>query len=561
MNVIDKHDIIIVGAGAAGLRAAIEIAEINPKISIALISKVYPTRSHTVAAEGGIAAVIGANDTIEKHIEDTIIGSDYIADQDAVEFFAKRCKNEIETLNQWGCPWSRTEDGKIAVRAFGGMSEKRTVHAADRTGFYILHNLFERSLLHESITKYDEWFITKLFTNEKGIQGLAAINQKDGELVGFSANTIILATGGAGQIYHNTSTSAIKTGDGIALAFNEGALLKDMEFIQFHPTTIPGCGILISEAARGEGGYLRNKNGDRFLNEYTPAMELASRDIISRSIIEEFHKGNGFKGPHGNYIHLDLTHLGEKDINEKLPHIKDLALKFLEIDPIKKPLPVTPAQHYFMGGIHTNTKGETSIPGLYAIGETACISISGANRLGSNSLAKCLVFGTETGKHIAKNYNNSKKANLEKETEQEDKKIKTALNPTKKENPYHLVQEMKNTMDEAAGIIRSQKTLQQGLEKIRSIRAKTDNIKIKQQNLIFNAELTTTLELQNMLSISETVLISALERKETRGAHFRKDFQERDNKHYLHHTLISNDYKTKTIPVTITKWQPPTNSV
>jgi succinate dehydrogenase / fumarate reductase, flavoprotein subunit len=560
MNIISQHDILIVGAGAAGIRAAIEIAELNPKKSVALISKVYPLRSHTVAAEGGVAAVISSDDSNESHIIDTIKGSDYLADQDAVEFFVKSCKKEILKLNNWGCVWSRTPEGKIAVRAFGGMSKKRTVYAADKTGLHILHNLFERLLLHEQVKRYDEWFVTKILADNKGVKGLAAINQKDGQLYFFQAPTVIIATGGAGQIYKNTTNSSINTGDGTALAYKIGVTLKDMEFIQFHPTALPGTGILISEAARGEGGYLLNKKNERFLKKYTSKMELESRDKITRAIINEFQKGNGFKGQYGNYMHLDIKHLGEKTINEKLPQIRELAIKYTNKDPIKTEIPITPAQHFFMGGIHTNQKGETSMPGLYAVGEASCVSIHGANRLGSNSLAKCLVFGCEVGKNALEFSNKTVTRTISKtEIKTSEKEIQDIFNSNGKENVYELTDQMKNCMEENAGIIRDEKSLLKGIEEIKKIKEKSNTIAITQKNAIHNNDLIRTLELKNMLLLAETILKSASFRKESRGSHYRLDFQKRNDENFLSHTLITKSdagNKIDLLPVTITKWNP-----
>jgi succinate dehydrogenase/fumarate reductase flavoprotein subunit len=561
MNVHSKHDILIIGAGAAGLRAAIEIAEKDSKISIGLISKVYPVRSHTVAAEGGVAAVLDIEDSILEHITDTIEGSDYLADQDAVEFFAKNCKEEILTLDKWGCPWSRRPDGKIATRAFGGMTKNRTVYAADKTGFYILHNLFERTLLHENIAQYNEWFVYKLHLNEKGISGLTAINQNDGTLHHFQSNTIIIATGGAGQIYRNTTNSTINTGDGTALAYNIGAALKDMEFIQFHPTSLPGTGILISEAARGEGGYLLNNKNERFLQNYTGKMELGPRDILTRAIINEFELGNGFEGPHGKYMHLDIKHLGKKYIQEKLPQICELVKNYIDKDPAKSEIPVTPAQHYFMGGIHVNTKGETTIPGLFAVGEASCININGANRLGSNSLAKCLVFGKVTGEQALKHARNCPYKSTLEETKIKDteKQFTNLFTEKGTENIYQLRDEMKECMEENAGIIRNADSLNHAIKKIQILKEKAKHIKLHQQNAIFNSNLIAALELKNMLDLADTILQSALHRKESRGAHYRKDYPHRDDSNYLSHTIIvkeNNEHAISLLPVTITKWQP-----
>ena len=441
------------------------------------------------------------------------------------------------------------------------MSKQRTVYAADRTGFYLLHNLFERTLLYENIQRYDEWFVTKIFTDENGVKGLSAINLKSGQYVIFEGKAIILATGGAGQIYEKTTNSAIKTGDGMALALKEGAPLKDMEFVQFHPTTIPKSGILITEAARSEGGHLLNNKNEWFLEKYLPEkMELGPRDLITKAIINEFKEGRGFEGPYGKFVNLDLRHLDEKSTNEKLPQIRELTQTYLGIDPVNSPIPVAPAQHYFMGGIHTNIKGETEIPGLYAIGETACTSINGANRLGSNSLAKCLVFGTEAGKNAAKYIEKSSDKEIsESEIREEELRIESLITISGNENPYDILREMKQTMTEHGGITRDEKSLTEGISKINKLKERFKQICIRQKNKLYNYELINTLELQNMLDLSEIILHCALVRKESRGAHYRKDHPKRNDQNYLIHLLVTaeeNQIKTKTIPVKITKWQP-----
>src|SRR3989441_2163057 len=396
------HDILIVGGGGAGLRAAIAAAEADPRLDIAIVSKVDPSRSHTVAAEGGTAAVIKENDSLEAHINDTITGSDWLADQDAVELFVKEAPAELTRLEHWGCPWSREPDGRIAVRPFGGMQIERTWFAADKTGFHLLHTLFQTSLKYSTIKRYDECFATKLLVENGRCQGIIAIELLSGMVQPILAKVVILCTGGAGRIFPFTTNGAIKTGDGMALAYRAGAPLKDMEFLQFHPTCLPGTGILITEAARGEGGYLINNRGERFLKKYVPEkMELGPRDILSRSIIQEIREGRGFQGPYGQYVGLDLRHLGEDEINRKLPMVRELAEEYAGVDPVHAVIPVRPGQHYIMGGVHTDITGFTGFPGLYAAGETACVSINGANRLGSNSLSECLVFGAEAGRSAA----------------------------------------------------------------------------------------------------------------------------------------------------------------
>src|SRR5437879_5597866 len=355
-------------------------------------------RSHTVSAEGGTAAVLRDYDSLELHALDTIKGSDCLADQDAVEFFDARCPREIFQLEHWGCPWSRDEDGRIGQRAFGGMSVKRTCFAADKVGFHILHTLFQTSMKFENIHRFDEYFVTSLILEGGACEAVVASDLRGGRMVSIGAKATVLATGGCGRVYEFTTNGFIKTGDGMALAYRAGVALKDMEMVQFHPTCLPGTGILITEAARGEGGYLINKDGERYMQRYLPTkMELGPRDILSRSMIQEIKAGRAFEGPYGPYLGLDLRHLGAATIDQKLPMVRELAEKYMGLDPIHEPIPVRPGQHYIMVGVSTNSTGETTLPGLYAVGQTACVALNGANRLGSNSLSECLVFGEWCG--------------------------------------------------------------------------------------------------------------------------------------------------------------------
>lgn len=554
-------DIAIIGGGAAGLRAAIAAAELNSKLKIGIISKVYPVRSHTVSAEGGIAGVLREYDSLEKHEYDTVKGSDFLADQDAVEFFVKEAGKEIIQLEHWGCPWSREEDGRIAVRAFGGMSVKRTVFAADKTGFYMLHSLFERTLKYENIVRFDEFFVTKLFMDNDRVAGCFAIDMRGGKFVSFFAKSVILSTGGAGKIYPFTTNGNIKTGDGMALAYHAGAPLKDMEFVQFHPTGLPRTGILITEAARGEGGYLLNNKGERFMKNYLPEkMELGPRDIISRAITKEIKKGRGFKGPYGSYVHLDIRHLGEKLINEKLPLVREISIDHAGVDPVKEPIPVMPVAHYFMGGVHTNIHTETPIKGFYAAGETACVTINGANRLGSNSLAECLVFGKVAGERTVEFSEKNHNTKISKaEIVEEEKRIISLLHRKGNVKVSSVRDVMHKTMDENAGIERNQKGLEKGLQDIANAREEFEQIGLTDQSLIFNTEFISLLELDNMLNVSEAVLRSALSRVESRGSHSRTDFQKRDDQKFLKHLLIEKSESgmmVKDMPVTITKYPP-----
>src|SRR2546427_908898 len=406
------HDIILIGGGGAGLRAAIAAAEQSNKLSIAVVSKVYPMRSHTVSAEGGTAGVLREYDSLDLHAKDTIFGADFMADQDAVEIFIKEAPGELIQLEHWGCPWSRDPDGRVSVRAFGGMSVDRTCFAADKTGFHMLHSLFQTSLKYDNIVRYDEFYATSLLVDDGKVRGVTAINIYNGRLEAITGKAVILCTGGGGRIFPFTTNAAIKTGDGMAMAYRAGVPLKDMEFVQYHPTGLPGTGILITEAARGEGGILVNKDGYRYLQDYglgppepwprLRAMELGPRDKLSQAFVHEMRKGRTYAGPYGDYVHLDVRSLGEEKINTKIPFVRELAHRYVGIDPVHEPIPVRPVVHYMMGGISTDITGKTSLNGLYAAGEAACVSINGANRLGSNSLTELLVFGARAGRAAAR---------------------------------------------------------------------------------------------------------------------------------------------------------------
>ncbi|HEX2647692.1 MAG TPA: FAD-binding protein, partial [Candidatus Dormibacteraeota bacterium] len=398
----ESYDVLVVGGGLAGIRAAIAAVEANPRVRVGMVSKVYPMRSHTVSAEGGAAAVMAANDSYETHAFDTIKGSDYLADQDVVEAFVREAPIEIVQMDHWGCPWSRNEDGTIAVRPFGGMTTWRTVFAADKSGFHMLHTVFQTSLKYPQIKRHDEVFVTKLLVEDSRCVGVVGYDVRSGRFDAIMAKSVILATGGLGRIYAFTTNGNICTADGMALAYRAGAGLKDMEMVQFHPTGLPFTGILITEAVRGEGGYLLNNENERFLKRYVPnKMELGPRDIISRAMITEFEAGRGFEGPHGRYMHLDVRHLGEDVIDRRLPFMRELGREFLGIDIVTEPIPVRPVQHYMMGGVDADIEGKTAILGLYAAGECANVGLNGGNRLGSNSLPECLVFGAAAGRAAA----------------------------------------------------------------------------------------------------------------------------------------------------------------
>ena len=574
-----QHDIVIVGGGGAGLRAAIAIAETNPSLSVAVVSKVYPMRSHTVAAEGGAAAVIKDNDSLDEHFKDTVGGSDWLADQDAVEFFVKTAPEEMIQLEHWGCPWSREPDGSVAVRPFGGMKIERTWFAADKTGFHMLHALYQTSLKYSPITTYNEWFATKILVENNRCQGVAALDLRTGKVETVLAGAVIMCTGGAGKIFPFTTNGAIKTGDGMGMAYRAGVGLKDMEFIQYHPTGLPGTGILITEAARGEGGILINKDGYRYLQDYdlgTPleitdpnhpvkkSMELGPRDRLSQAFMRERDKGGTIPSDGGPVVHLDIRHLGEKTIDKKLPFVRELAKNYAGIDPVHAPIPVRPVVHYIMGGIDTDINCATQLPGLYAAGETACVSINGANRLGSNSLTELLVFGGVAG-HAAAEFatNNPDLDEAALELQGTDEQQRIARDFINKQGGTERIatlrKEMHETMEEGAGIYRTDAALRTTSEKLVELRERFANLLIEDRSLTFNTELTSALELDFMLDLALTVTESGLARTESRGSHQRTDYPERDDANFLKHSLafktsdgVRIDYKD----VVITKWPP-----
>jgi fumarate reductase flavoprotein subunit len=568
------HDIVIVGGGGAGLRAAIAAAEISNKLSIALVSKVYPMRSHTVSAEGGTAAVMRDFDSLDLHAKDTIFGADFLADQDAVEAFVQEAPGELIQLEHWGCPWSRDPDGRVSVRSFGGMSADRTLFAADKTGFHLLHSLFQTSLKYESIVRYDECFLTSLLVDDGKVCGVTSINLYTGKVEVIAGKSVILCTGGGGRIFPFTTNAAINTGDGMAAAYRAGVPLKDMEFVQYHPTGLPGTGILITEASRGEGGWLKNKDGYRYLQDYglgpptdTPThrkMELGPRDILSRCHMQEFAKGRTFDGPYGHYVHLDLRHLGEEVIDKKLPFVRELASKYVGIDPVHEPIPVRPVVHYMMGGISTDINAKTNLVGLYAAGETACVSLNGGNRLGSNSLTELLVFGNRAGRSAATYASTASaaaSAKIEALAADEQKRLDRQFlkKDGGKEKIATIRQEMQKTMEEGAGIYRDEQSMQKTCNTLRALRERFENIIIEDRDSTFNTELMNALELDYMLDVAETVANSALKRKESRGSHTRTDFPKRDDANFLKHTLAGrtpDGPRIEYLPVTITRWQP-----
>ena len=569
-----KHDVLIVGGGGAGLRAAIAVCEANPKLSVAVISKVYPMRSHTVSAEGGAAGVIKPGDSLDEHAYDTISGGDWLCDQDAVETFVAEAPEELLRLEHWGCPWSREPDGHIAVRAFGGMTKMRTWFAADKTGFHMLHTLFQTSLKYEMVIRYDEWFVTKLLVDDGCVQGAVAIELMSGKIHTITATAIILCTGGCGRVFPFTTNANIKNGDGMALAYRAGAPLKDMEFVQYHPTGLPFTGILITEAARAEGGYMLNKDGYRYLQDYNlgkpqpkpvlRSMELGPRDRLSQAFVKEMEKGRTIKGPYGDVVNLDLRHLGEKLISTKLPFVRELCLKYQNIDPVKELIPVRPVVHYMMGGVHTDINGSTPLPGLYAAGEVACVSINGANRLGSNSLPELLVFGARAGRAAAEfaSKNSAPSAAIFAQAVDEDRRLKKQL-LEKTEGREHIAtirDEMQKAIENGAGIYRTGTSLGDAAARLRQLQQRYTNTVLDDRGLTFNTELIAAMELGFMLDVAEAIVRCALHRTESRGAHQRTDFPKRDDEKFLVHSLVHRNEdgssRVEHLPVKITRWPP-----
>ena len=567
-------DVLIVGGGGAGLRASIAAAEARPDLNIAVVSKVYPMRSHTVAAEGGAAAVIKPDDSAEAHAYDTVSGGDWLSDQDAVEAFVEEAPREMVQLEHWGCPWSREPDGSVAVRPFGGMKAKRTWFATDKTGFHMLHALFQTSLKYKAVKRFDEWFVTKLLVNDGRCLGVVAIELATGQIHSITAKAVILCTGGCGKIFSFTTNANIKNGDGMSLAYRAGAPLKDMEFIQYHPTGLPATGILITEAARSEGGWLVNKDGYRYLQDYdlgTPepkpvlrSMELGPRDRLSQAFIREQEKGHTLQGPYGHHVNLDIRQIGEKVIDKKLPFVRELCLKYANLDPVKDLIPVRPVVHYMMGGVHTDIHGATPLAGLYAAGEVACVSLNGANRLGSNSLTECLVFGARAGRAAAEFADQSEPVgtSVEAQVRDEERRLHDdflgATDGT--ERIATLRAEMQTTMEESAGIYRTGAVLDAAAETVGRLRQHARRLKLDDRSRTFNTELVSALELGYMLDLAEVILKSAAQRTESRGAHQRTDHPDRDDERFLAHSLVyrtaDGSARIEYLPVTITKWPP-----
>jgi len=558
-------DLIIVGSGLAGLRAAIQAARRNSKIRITVISKVQVMRSHSVSAEGGTAAVLFPEDgdSIESHIYDTVKGSDFLADQDAAERLCKEMPDEIYQLEHWGMPWSRREDGKIGQRAFGGYSFPRASYASDKVGFFEMQTLYDTCQKFDNIEFLNEWFVTSIIHNGHRFAGITAIELSNGDFHVIKGKALIIATGGAGRIYSFSTYALSSTPDGLDMAYRAGLALKDMEFVQFHPTGIMPSGILITEGARGEGAYLINKNGDRFMKKYaSKLMELAPRDIVSRSIMTEINEGRGFKNETGvDCMKLDLRHIGDEIIKEKLGGIREISLKFSGVDPAQEMLDVRPVCHYMMGGIHTDINGASELQGVWAAGEAACVSIHGSNRLGANSTSECIVWGKITGDE-AVNYIEKVPSTTSFPTDlvnMEEKRIYDGIFRGRGQaNPYEIKQELTDTLNDKAYVYRNQTELVEGLKKVRELKAMTWK-HVDDQAKEYNTNFSNVMELDSMFRVAEVVLIGAINRKESRGSHARTDFPKRDDKKFLHHTLAYYDPEEpimKKHPVTITNYKP-----
>ena len=561
-----QHDVVILGAGLAGLRAAVEISRrLEGKVDIGIVSKVQLMRAHSVCAEGGTAAVLRTDlgDSTELHAWDTVKGADFLADQDVVRTFVEQAPIEIRQLDHWGTPWTRDDDGYISQRPFGGHSYPRATLAADKTGFFEMQTLYDQLQRYRTFSRYDEFFVTDILVSDGAFAGLIGIDMTSGDSVAIRGKALLIASGGGGTLYGFTTYSQTVTGDGMAMAYRAGLPLEDMEFLQFHPTGLVPSGILMTEACRGEGGYLKNNRGERFMADYAPKlMELAPRDMVSRAEQEEILAGRGFKTPDGqDYLELDLTHLGAERINTRLPLIREVTIKFLGLDPIDKPIPIRPVAHYSMGGIETDINGQTRVAGIWAAGEAACVSLHGANRLGSNSTAECLVWGAITGREIARELTGMAAAAPlpQDQAQRATDRIDGLLAREGDQNLYELRRQLRATMDAKVGVFRNGPDLAQALAEVRDIRTRAQRAPVADKSRIYNSNLVHALELDNLVDLAEVAIAGALAREESRGAHARRDFTTRDDENWLKHTLAFHDsagprfdYK----PVTIDMWLP-----
>jgi len=560
-----EYDLVICGSGLAGLRAAIAAATRGPSLRIGVVSKVQVMRSHSVSAEGGTAAALYTDegDSIESHVYDTVKGSDFLADQDVAERLCREMPHEVYQLEHWGMPWSRRKDGRVDQRAFGGYSFPRATYASDKVGFFEMQTLYDTCQRHERIEYLNEWFVTSIVHDGRRFLGITAIEIATGSFYAIRAKAMIIATGGAGRLYSFSTYAHSSTPDGLDMAYRAGMALKDMEFVQFHPTGIMPSGILITEGARGEGGHLLNSEGERFMSAYAPSkMELAPRDIVSRSIMTEIAEGRGFKSMTGaDCVKLDLRHVGDEVIREKLGAIREICIKFSGIDPSEEPIDVRPVCHYMMGGINTDIDGGTEITGVWAAGEAACNSTHGSNRLGANSTSECIVWGRITGE-LAADYIAAGVPQApwpHHVVAAEEARIYGGIfRGSGDANPYEVRQELTDTMNEFAYVYRDESGLSEGLRRLRELRARPWR-HVEDRAGEYNTNFVNVMELDSMFRVAETVLVGALGRKESRGAHARTDYPRRDDDGFLHHTLAYSGADgpiMKTSPVTITNYQP-----